>query len=133
MKYLLTLLVLVFSLSQPNLASAHAVVTSYSLKISPIHTNRPDKIALAFNSQIELGLSQVFLVRKGDVHELLHVSNGKKRGEIIVEIPALESGDYALSFKVFAADGHLTEDVIHFSVAPINGAGVSPATQETTR
>ena len=40
-----------------------------------------------------------------------------KQGQIIVHIPALESGDYALRFKVFAADGHLTEDVIHFSVS----------------
>lgn len=133
MKYLLSLFALVFALSQPDLVSAHAVVTSYSLKISPIHANRPDKVALTFNSQIELGLSQVFLVRKGDIHELLRVSNGKKRGEIIVEIPALESGEFALSFKVFAADGHLTEDVIHFSVAPQDGAGAPPATQQTTR
>jgi methionine-rich copper-binding protein CopC len=107
------------SLVTPTLAFAHAVVTNYSLKISPIHVNQPDKVTLTFNSQIELGLSQVFLVRKGDKHELLPVSNSKKRGEIVIDIPALDAGDYALSFKVFAADGHLTEDVIHFSVAPV--------------
>ena len=37
------------------------------------------------------------------------------RDRSLSDIPALEAGDYALKFKVFAADGHLTEDVIHFS------------------
>jgi methionine-rich copper-binding protein CopC len=97
-------------------ALAHAVITDYSLKITPIHANQTDKVELRFNSKIELGLSQVFLVRKGDIHEPLAVSQGKKAGQIVIEIPALEAGDYALRFKVFAADGHLTEDVIHFTV-----------------
>jgi methionine-rich copper-binding protein CopC len=96
---------------------AHAVITDYSLKITPIHVNTPAKVELSFNSQIELGLSQIFLVSKGDKHQLLQAVNGIKQGQVIVQIPPLESGDYALRFKVFAADGHLTEDVIHFSVS----------------
>ena len=95
---------------------AHAVITDYSLKITPIHANQAGKVELRFNSKIELGLSQIFLVSKGDKHSLLNATNGTKQGQIVVEIPPLEIGDYALRFKVFAADGHLTEDVIHFSV-----------------
>ena len=95
---------------------AHAVITDYSLKITPNHANTPDKVELRFNSKIELGLSQVFLVRKGDIHEPLNISNGKKAGQMVIEIPSLIVGDYALRFKVFAADGHLTEDIIHFTV-----------------
>ncbi|HCT99648.1 MAG TPA: copper resistance protein CopC [Methylococcaceae bacterium] len=95
---------------------AHAVITDYSLKIHPIHANQPDKVELRFNSKIELGLSQIFLVSKGDKHDLLSASNGEKQGQIVIAIPALTAGEYALRFKVFAADGHLTEDVIHFSV-----------------
>jgi len=117
MKKRAQLILLLLFLGQTTLAAAHAVVTDYSLKIAPIHAHQEDKVELTFNSQIELGLSQIFLVRKGDTHELLKAENGTKQGQIIVHIPALESGDYALRFKVFAADGHLTEDVIHFSVA----------------
>ncbi|MEN9756019.1 MAG: hypothetical protein RL755_206 [Pseudomonadota bacterium] len=95
---------------------AHAVITDYSLKITPIHANHADKVELRFNSKIELALSQIFLVSKGDKHELLNANNGKKQGQIVIDIPPLNTGDYALRFKVFAADGHLTEDVIHFSV-----------------
>jgi methionine-rich copper-binding protein CopC len=117
MKMLVRLILLLLPLGQTAPVSAHAVVTDYSLKITPIHANREDKVELTFNSQIELGLSQIFLVRKGDKHELLLAENGSKQGQIIIHIPPLESGDYALRFKVFAADGHLTEDVIHFSVS----------------
>ncbi len=113
--YLLSLLLL--ACYQP-VARAHAVVTDYSLKITPIHANQADKVSLDFNSKIELGLSQVFLVSKGDKQTLLTISKGDKQGQVNIEIPALVSGDYALKLKVFAADGHLTEDVIHFTVAP---------------
>ena len=116
MKKRVQLILLLLFLGQTSLVAAHAVVTDYSLKITPIHAHQEDKVELTFNSQIELGLSQIFLVRKGDKHELLHAENGSKQGQIVVHIPALESGDYALRFKVFAADGHLTEDIIHFSV-----------------
>ena len=109
---------LLLSLCHTDLVTAHAVVTDYSLTITPIHASRQDKVELSFNSKIEIGLSQVFLVRKGDKHELLPIAKGNKQGQMIVVIPPLESGDYALRFKVFAADGHLTEDVIHFTVAP---------------
>jgi methionine-rich copper-binding protein CopC len=117
MKKIISICLLFLTLCQTHWASAHAVVTDYSLKIAPIHAKQQDKVELTFNSQIELGLSQIFLVRKGDKHELLQAENGSKQGQIIVHIPALEAGDYALRFKVFAADGHLTEDVIHFSVS----------------
>lgn len=110
---LLLLLCSVFA----NNSGAHAVVTDYSLKIKPIHANQADHVELSFNSKIELGLSQIFLVRKGDKLELLTANTGSKQGQIIVNIPALAAGEYALKFKVFAADGHLTEDVIHFSVS----------------
>jgi len=116
MKSLFRLIILSLALVQANTVAAHAVVTDYSLKIKPIQANRQDQVELTFNSKIELGLSQVFLVSKGDKHDPLHVVNGNRQGHIIVEIPPLEPGDYALKFKVFAADGHLTEDVIHFTV-----------------
>lgn len=110
-------ILLLLTLCQTHWVFAHAVITDYSLKITPIHANSPAKVELSFNSQIELGLSQIFLVSKGDKHQLLTAVNGSKQGQIVIRIPPLESGDYALRFKVFAADGHLTEDLIHFSVS----------------
>ncbi|MGZ8192070.1 MAG: copper resistance CopC family protein [Methylobacter sp.] len=116
MKNVFQLSLLVISLIQPQLLFAHAVVTEHSLKIAPLHPDRQEKVELTFNSQIELGLSQIFLVHKGDKHELLHAVKGNQRGHIIVDIPPLKAGHYAIRFRIFAADGHLTEDVIHFTV-----------------
>ncbi len=97
--------------------SAHAVVTESSLKQHPIEINHPTEVALHFNAGVELALSKVFLVSKGDVFHPLEIAKGKKPGQVLIQIPALEEGDYAIKYKVFAADGHLTEDVIRFKVS----------------
>jgi copper resistance protein C len=97
---------------------AHAVVTEHSLKIEQPKTNQARQVELTFNSKVELGLSQVFLVSEGDKRTLLSLSHGKKQGSVMVDVPALTPGQYALLYKIFAADGHITEDVIHFSVNP---------------
>jgi methionine-rich copper-binding protein CopC len=118
MKKLILFSLLLWTLCQTSAVYAHAVVTNYSLKVTPIHANQESKVELFFNSKVELGLSQIFLVSKGDKHELLQATNGTKQGQIVITVPPLIVGDYAIRLKVFAADGHLTEDVIHFSVNP---------------
>jgi methionine-rich copper-binding protein CopC len=95
---------------------SHAVVTESSLTRHPVQPNRPAKVVLFFNSGVELALSRVFLVSKGDVFHPVAIANGKKAGEMLIDIPPLEPGDYALKYKVFAADGHFTENVIRFRV-----------------
>ncbi len=117
MKKFLLLVVMAGLLHIPQVF-AHAVVTDYSLKKSEILVNQESKVELSFNSKVELGLSQLFLVSKGDKHTKLEIAAGEKQGQIVVTIPALDAGDYAIRMKVFAADGHLTEDVIHFKVQP---------------
>ncbi len=107
--------ILSFVVSQQ--AAAHAVVTESSLKTHPIEINHPTEVALHFNSGVELALSRVFLVSKGDVYHPLEIAKGKKPGQMLIKVPALEEGDYAIKYKVFAADGHLTEDVIRFKVS----------------
>lgn len=97
-------------------ALAHAVVTETSLKINPIQAGKESQVSLILNSRVELALSHFDLVKKGDIHERLAAKQGDKRGEVIVEIPALETGEHAIRLKVFAADGHLTEDIIRFHV-----------------
>lgn len=97
--------------------SAHAVVTESSLKQHPIEVKHPTEVSLHFNSGVELALSKVFLVSAGDVYHPLEIAKGKKPGQMLIKIPALEEGDYAIKYKVFAADGHLTEDVIRFKVS----------------
>jgi methionine-rich copper-binding protein CopC len=96
---------------------AHAVVTESSLTKNPIQPNHATTVVLFFNSNVELPLSRVFLVSKGDVHHPVQIEKGKKQGEVRIQVPALDPGDYALKYKVFAADGHFTENVIRFHVS----------------
>ena len=117
MKKIISICLLFLTFCQTNGSLAHAVLTDYSLKITPILVNSPANIELLFNSQIELGLSQFFLVAKGDKHQHLTAVAGSKKGQVIVHIPSLALGDYALKFTVFASDGHLTEDTVLFSVS----------------
>ena len=99
-------------------ASAHAVVTASSLASEPVKARHPTRVALFFNSNVELSLSKVFWVSAGDVYHTADIARGKKPGELLIQIPALEPGEYAIKYKVFAADGHLTEASIRFHVAP---------------
>lgn len=99
-------------------AYAHAVITATSLQETPVKPNSPTEVALFFNSGIEFKLSKVQLVSKGDKHQTLKIKRGKERGELLIELPGLTEGEYVLKYKVFAADGHLTDDLLRFRVAP---------------
>ncbi|HYE36810.1 copper resistance CopC family protein [Methylocaldum sp.] len=96
---------------------AHAVVTESSLAQNPIQPNHATTVVLFFNSNVELPLSRVFLVSKGDVFHPVQIEKGKKPGEMRIHVPSLAPGEYALKYKVFAADGHFTENVIRFHVS----------------
>ena len=99
-------------------AHAHAVVTESSLSEEPVKAHHATKVVLFFNSNVELRLSKVFWVSEGDVYHPAEIARGKKSGELHIKLPPLEPGDYAIKYKVFAADGHLTESTIRFNVAP---------------
>lgn len=105
-----------FVLTQSQLACAHAVVTQSSLQIDKVFPNQETQITLKFNSNIELALSQIFLVSEGDTHQPLEALQGRKPGQVLLDLPPLNEGEYAIRYKIFAADGHLTEDTIHFFV-----------------
>lgn len=118
MKLTYLLLILSLLLSHTHLVHGHAVVTKHSLNISPVQAGKVSHITLDFNSQIELGLSRFYLVKVNDESEAVKFSAGIKPGQVILELPPLDSGEYALSFKIFAADGHISEDIIRFTVKP---------------
>jgi methionine-rich copper-binding protein CopC len=99
-------------------AVGHAVVVGTSLHQQPVRPHLAGHVTLKFSSAIEVELSRVFLVSKGEKYQALRIAAGNRPGELVVEVPALAEGDYALKYRVFAADGHLTEDVVRFRVSP---------------
>jgi len=114
----LLLLMGVGSLAATTLVYAHAIVLKSSLATRPVKRGVADSITLHFNSRIEVKLSRAVLLR-GDRSEqaLLLDANGSP-GDVVIKLPALEAGDYAIRYRVLAADGHVTEETLRFSVAP---------------
>ncbi|MDT8424994.1 MAG: copper resistance protein CopC [Methyloprofundus sp.] len=98
--------------------NAHAVVIEHSLSVGVVKAHQASQVKLNFNSSVEVSLSQIFLVRTGDIEEALPLKAGHTHGIVLVEMPALDAGKYALHYRIFAADGHLTDDIIHFTVQP---------------
>ena len=113
-KHLFILLLL--TLACVNQVQAHAVITESSLNISSVSPRKSSLIELTFNSKVVLSLSQIFLVSKGDIKQFLYAKPGDRPGHVVISLPALNSGEYALQLKVLAADGHLNEDLIRFIV-----------------
>ena len=97
-------------------AFGHAVVTHNSMKLKPVPVNQASQVELTFNAKIELDLSEVFLVSAGDSMQTITATPGSKPGQVVLDLPALAPGEYAIKLKIFAADGHLSEDLIRFFV-----------------
>ncbi|MGY6278257.1 copper resistance CopC family protein [Methylomonas sp. MgM2] len=95
---------------------AHAVVTKNSLELKPVPVNQASQVELSFNSKVELDLSEILLVSAGDKMQVISATPGLKPGTVLLDLPALEPGEYAIKLKIFAADGHLSEDLLHFFV-----------------
>jgi methionine-rich copper-binding protein CopC len=97
--------------------SAHAVLTRTSLRDAPVKANTPTSVTLTFNTSIEAGLTQVML-RSDGPNRPLTAAAGDQASQVVVALPPLPAGFYALHYKVLAADGHVTEGVQRFQVAP---------------
>lgn len=93
---------------------AHAIVLKTSLTEHPIKKDAADSITLHFNSRIEVKLSRAMLVSRDQPERALELVAGKAPGDVLVQLPALAPGNYALRYRVLAADGYVTEDTIRF-------------------
>jgi len=111
------LIIFLVTLVQIESVRAHAVIIQSSLQEQPVKAYTESKLLLSFNSSIELALSRFFLVSKGDQQQPVNVKPTGEQGRILIELPALEEGEYAINYKVFGADGHLTQNLVHFTVA----------------
>ena len=120
MKTITLFFLLFLALTFTNQIHAHAVVTKSSLNVNSVLPGQESQVELTFNAKIELSLSQVLLVCAGDKKQTLNIKPGANPGQIVISLPVLNSGEYALQLKIYATDGHLSEDLIHFIVAEEN-------------
>jgi methionine-rich copper-binding protein CopC len=102
---------------RPIVSHAHAVVTHATLKDGTVTAGAPSETTLEFNSAIEAKLAKVTLVDDKGAERTLELAAGEHPANVlVVSLPALTPGHYALRYKVLAADGHVTESVLRFQV-----------------
>jgi methionine-rich copper-binding protein CopC len=100
------------------LVFGHAVVQKASIESAPVEPNVPTSVILRFNSGIEEAFTRVTLVTEGGAQQPLEVAPADGPATVSVRLPALPAGSYALRYRVLAVDGHVTENVLRFSIAP---------------
>jgi copper resistance protein C len=100
----------------PSPALAHAII----LESSPRHQESlasPKRLVLRFNSRLERKLCSVELLGPGRrTIALLRPEANSAPDTLAYPLPALEPGVYQARWKVMAADGHVTEGIVAFTV-----------------
>ncbi len=99
-------------------AQAHAII----LESSPQHEaslTTPKRLVLRFNSRLEKPLCSVQLIGPHQKTIVLFRQAADAPPDTLAyPLPALEPGDYQARWKVMAADGHVTEGTVVFTVVP---------------
>ena len=101
-----------------TLSFGHAVVKKASLDDTTVRANEATRVTLTFNSGIESGFTKVLLVTERGEERPLEVEPANGPSTVSVQLPPLAAGTYGLRYKVLAVDGHVTENVLRFTVVP---------------
>ncbi|HET7876117.1 MAG TPA: copper resistance CopC family protein [Methylomirabilota bacterium] len=101
-------------------AGAHAIVLQSDPPHDAVLPRAPDRIVLRFNSKLEKRLARVALAAAdGTPVPLPAAAAGADREgpeRLVIPLPPLRPGTYLLRYRVLAADGHITESVLRFTV-----------------
>ncbi len=104
------------ALARPGRAQGHGIV----LDSTPKHQETvpaPKRIVIRFNSRLEKKLCSVTLVGPQQQNVLLMRQEAEAPPDtLIYALPDLKPGPYRAKWKVLAADGHVTEGFIAFTV-----------------
>lgn len=99
-------------------ARAHAIV----LEASPAHDSvlaaPPARLVLRFNSKIEHALSRVTIETAIGRPVALPVARATEQdaARLVVPLSPLAPGTYIVRYRVLAADGHVTEGALRFTI-----------------
>jgi len=105
-------------LAVPLDAAAHAIILESEPARDAKLAESPTRIYLRFNSKIEKRLTRVSIsATDGRAVPLPVVADGSQAPDrISLPLAPLRSGAYVVRYKVLAADGHITEGALRFSV-----------------
>ena len=99
-------------------ARAHAIVLEASPSHDAVLTAPPARVILRFNSKIEHALSRVTIETAAGRPVALPVARagGEDAARLIVPLSPLAPGVYIVRYRVLAADGHVTEGALRFTI-----------------
>ena len=102
--------------ARPGHGEGHGIVVDSSPKHQET-VAAPKRLVIRFNSRLEKRLCSVTLVgpQQGGVL-LVRQEDDAPPDTLIYPLPALKPGPYRAKWKVLAADGHVTEGAIVFTV-----------------
>lgn len=115
-------LALVFALACGFAAAPRVLAHAIVLESLPTHdavlTESPGRIILRFNSRIEAALSRVTIEAVNGKAVALPAARdaGPEANRLVVPVGPLAPGIYVVRYRVLAADGHVTEGALRFSV-----------------
>ena len=101
-------------------AHAHAIVLESSPARDAQLASSPERVVLRFNSKIEHGLSRATIEPAGGrpVPLASPASAGARPtpDRLVLPLHPLGPGTYVVRYRVLAADGHLTEGALRFTI-----------------
>ena len=102
----------------PGAATAHAIILESEPAAGAKLAEPPARIYLRFNSKIEKRLSHVTLSAADGRPVPLGIAADVSETPDRVALPlgSLRPGAYVVRYKVLAADGHITEGALRFTV-----------------
>jgi len=105
------------ALARPERAPGHGIVIDSTPKHQETVT-APKQLVIRFNSRLEKRLCSVTLLGPQQTSVLLiRQETDAPPDTLIYPLPELKPGPYRAKWKVLAADGHVTEGVILFTVS----------------
>lgn len=117
-RFLATLAVPLLVAGSARPAGAHALVVESEPAGGAQLTRPPDLVRIRFNSKIEPRLSRLSLIGPDRSAAALPVQPDGGPDRLAARLPPLTPGAYAIRWRVLAADGHITEGTIRFTVTP---------------
>ena len=102
----------------PGAAAAHAILLESEPAAGAKLAEPPARIYLRFNSKLEKRLSRVTLSAADTrpVPVTVKADGSEKPDRIELQPGSLRPGAYVVRYKVLAADGHITEGALRFTV-----------------
>lgn len=97
-------------------AWTHAVLMSSVPEHGAILEEAPPTLEMHFNAVLEPAMTRFLLISPTGTERPLNWVPDSTHSAVIVQLPPLAAGVYAVNYKMLARDGHITEGSVRFTI-----------------